>query len=439
MQISDSGLSLSAYSNSYVGDRNIAGLKLTTTSASSGMTNTGGSGSAAIIEISVEAQKAYYSSRQIELSGYSVITSTDGDSSQLQFIGTSESMASETWETSRELTSVTAVSAGRNLPAGWNVQFSSATFHYEAEQLRISISGSVTTQDGREISFAMDLGMSREYASIEQETISAGAVTTDPLIINFGGGLPGLSDARFAFDINSDGISELVSATATGSGFLALDGNGDGRINNGSELFGPSTGSGYSELSAYDGDLNGWIDENDEIFTRLSIWTRDENGNDRLLTLKEAGIGALSLDAVASPFSLTDDSNQLKGRVQSTGIFLTEEGKVGVMQQIDLAEQASGVSDSVESDKARQTAELAMRVSERLRNIGNLAATASWLADRSIELRQTFRNLKKTCRTHGGPPDSGSVKLDSVEQMMEHFRDSIKANSKSGERYKDSA
>jgi hypothetical protein len=42
-----------------------------------------------------------------------------------------------------------------------------------------------------------------------------------------------------------------------------------GRIDSGSELFGPATGSGFGELAALDGDGNGWIDENDDAFARL--------------------------------------------------------------------------------------------------------------------------------------------------------------------------
>ena len=38
-------------------------------------------------------------------------------------------------------------------------------------------------------------------------------------------------------------------------------------------------------------DGNGWIDEKDEIFNRLRIWTKDESGNDKLVALGVAGIG----------------------------------------------------------------------------------------------------------------------------------------------------
>ena len=43
------------------------------------------------------------------------------------------------------------------------------------------------------------------------------------------------------------------------------------------------TGDGFKDLAMYDEDGNGWIDENDEIFSKLLIWSKDENGNDEFL------------------------------------------------------------------------------------------------------------------------------------------------------------
>jgi len=128
-----------------------------------------------------------------------------------------------------------------------------------------------------------------------------------------------------------------VSFVSAGSGFLAFDKNNDQKINNGSELFGPGTGNGFEELAVWDGDQNGWIDENDDVFSKLSVWTRDDNGEDRLISLKEACIGAISLESAAGGFDMTGPDNLLKGRLKSSGVFLFENGNVGSIQQIDLA------------------------------------------------------------------------------------------------------
>ena len=57
------------------------------------------------------------------------------------------------------------------------------------------------------------------------------------------------------------------------------------------------------DVVGYDKDENGWIDEADEIFQKLRIWTKDENGNDKLLTLSEAGVGAIYLGYENTDFS----------------------------------------------------------------------------------------------------------------------------------------
>ncbi|MDI6602302.1 MAG: hypothetical protein QME46_11105 [Thermoanaerobacteraceae bacterium] len=38
------------------------------------------------------------------------------------------------------------------------------------------------------------------------------------------------------------------------------------------------TGNGFQELMQFDDDSNSWIDENDDIFDKLRIWTKDSDG-----------------------------------------------------------------------------------------------------------------------------------------------------------------
>ena len=137
-------------------------------------------------------------------------------------------------------------------------------------------------------------------------------------------------------DIDSDGESEQISRLVSGSGFLTLDKNGDGAVNDGSELFGPTLGNGFEELKAYDSDGNDWIDENDDVYDKLRIWMDDGQGNMQLIALGQAGVGALYLGNVASAFDIKDAANNSLGTVQSTGVFLGENGGVGTIQHIDL-------------------------------------------------------------------------------------------------------
>lgn len=226
--------------------------------------------------------------------------------------------------------------------------------HYEGEQAFFSSTGSVLTEDGRSIKFSLDLTLDRSFLSAtrEETRIRMDRVQlTDPLVINLDKGVPALSDLFFEFDLDNDGELDQVHFTSPGSGFLALDRNQDRKINTGSELFGPGTGNGFGELAVYDVDRNNWIDENDEVFAQLRVWTRDERGQDRLISLKEAGVGAIYLGSVATQFNLTDSANGLQGRIRSSGLFLREDGDVGSIQQIDLAKkgEASGKKDSFRS------------------------------------------------------------------------------------------
>jgi hypothetical protein len=180
--------------------------------------------------------------------------------------------------------------------------------------------------------------MKREYASYESFSFRAGdAKLTDPLVINFNGHAAELSDMRFAFDLNSDGIEEDVPILKPGSGFLVFDMNSDGAVNNGSELFGPETGNGFNELAVHDIDANNWIDENDPVYNQLYVWTMDEMGGQNLSSLKQSGIGAIHTGNLATRFDLTGAGNELLGRAIRTGIYVNEGGTAATVQELDLA------------------------------------------------------------------------------------------------------
>lgn len=222
--------------------------------------------------------------------------------------------------------------------AGYGIEYERHESYTESEQTSFAASGVVKTTDGREISFSLSLTMTRSYHEESDVSIRLGDARKrqDPLVLNFNGTAAQLTSQRFKFDLDTDGKNEEINFVSGGSGFLALDRNGDGKINNGSELFGARSGDGFAELAALDADGNGWIDENDSAYDQLRVWTKDAAGNDRLATLRQANVGALSLGRIETPFDLKDSSNALQGQIRSTGIFLQEDGKAGTIQQIDL-------------------------------------------------------------------------------------------------------
>ncbi len=205
--------------------------------------------------------------------------------------------------------------------------------YYERESLAFSAKGNVTTEDGREIAFETSLYQSRELFQESSLSMSGEGKLIDPVVINFDGRGAQLSEERVDFDLTANGSDESIAKLQSGSSFLALDRNGDGEINDGSELFGPTSGNGFAELRELDSDNNGWIDENDELFYDLKLWRPGEESS----SLLERSVGAISLDSVNGTFELRDSEQSTLGVVREQGVWLNEQtGQAGVVQEIDL-------------------------------------------------------------------------------------------------------
>lgn len=208
----------------------------------------------------------------------------------------------------------------------------------EYESTSFHADGRAVTEDGRTIDFNIDVQMTRSYAEyMDVQFKSLPNALMDPLIINVDNGIADISDQKFLFDLDADGNEEQISMLGAGCGFLALDKNDDGIINDGRELFGTATGDGFGELRNYDEDGNGWIDENDSVFSKLKVWCKAADGSDILMDLKEAGVGAIFLGDVSTEFSMNSMLNDTNGVIRSTGFFLKEDGGAGTMHNIDLA------------------------------------------------------------------------------------------------------
>lgn len=225
----------------------------------------------------------------------------------------------------------------------WTRQDYMGITYSEEETTSFTSNGVVETEDGRRIDFNISMEMSRSFMEKSEvlcETTEY--ILTDPLVIHLSDAPETISDQTFMFDLDCDGTKEEISQLETGSGFLALDANDNGIIDDGSELFGTTSGNGFKDLAAYDEDGNGWIDENDSIYSKLKIWTRDTSGKDHLTGLKEADVGAIYLGSAGTLFSHNDlETNETKAMVRQTGIYLREStGTTGYVQQIDLASRA---------------------------------------------------------------------------------------------------
>ncbi|MBE5947085.1 MAG: hypothetical protein E7259_09170 [Lachnospiraceae bacterium] len=233
---------------------------------------------------------------------------------------------------------VVDLSSGQNGYTVWNVtNYSKATYE-EEESMTFSSVGKAVTADGRTIEFNMEIEMSRAFCeSSEVLTKQTEVVMTDPLVISLDSNPVSVSDQKWRFDIDGNGTDDGISLLSKGSGFLAFDKNEDGKINNGTELFGAKTGNGFRELAEYDEDGNGWIDENDEVYSKLSVWIKDDTGNDKLIGLKQANVGAIYLANLSTDFSMKSErDNSHNAQLRRTGMYLTEDGMANTIQQLDM-------------------------------------------------------------------------------------------------------
>ncbi|WP_410499141.1 FG-GAP repeat domain-containing protein [Chitinibacter sp. S2-10] len=203
------------------------------------------------------------------------------------------------------------------------------TVHVATESCSFQSSGKVCLSDGSERQFAVDYTLARSELYATQTRFQM----IDPLVLDLDG-VNSSFGAQQAFDLDSDGHKEMLNLPD--APLLFVDQNGNGVADNGSELFGPRTGQGFAELAALDSDKNGWLDAGDGSFGLLNLWFAGQN---TVQTLAQAGIGALSVNAVGTPFEFKS-GGQLLGRNIASGVWLGEEQGAGSIRQIDLASKS---------------------------------------------------------------------------------------------------
>ncbi len=133
---------------------------------------------------------------------------------------------------------------------------------------------------------------------------------TDPLTLDLDGdGIETVGTNAYKgalFDHDKDGIQTATGWVAADDGFLVIDRNEDGIINNGNELFGDNytlkdgstAPTGFAALAEFDSNGDGVVDAKDENFAKLRVW-RDLNQDGisqegELFTLESLNIQSLN-------------------------------------------------------------------------------------------------------------------------------------------------
>ena len=168
----------------------------------------------------------------------------------------------------------------------------------------------------------------------------------DPLIIDLGESGIELRSLEHGvnFDLDNNGFAEKTAWIGTEDGFLALDRNGNGNIDNGGELFGDQvilkdgskSASGFEALAELDDNSDGIIDNNDAAFSNLRVWI-DANHNGKsesneLKTLNETGVVSISLEH--SEVSIVDEETGTR-IAESASVTINKNGAVST---VDISE-----------------------------------------------------------------------------------------------------
>ncbi|WP_269633500.1 calcium-binding protein, partial [Pelomonas sp. BJYL3] len=174
----------------------------------------------------------------------------------------------------------------------------------------------------------------------------------DPLALDLDGdGIETVgADAGILFDHDADGTRVATGWVKGDDGLLAIDLDGNGRIDSGRELFGDHSlladgsvaTSGFAALAQYDSNHDGKVDASDARWGDLRVWRDiDASGTsraDELFTLAELGVAAL--DISCHDYSITFGNGN---SASAAGSFLTSQGNSQLLVQLNLDEDRSNV------------------------------------------------------------------------------------------------
>ncbi len=258
----------------------------------------------------------------------------------------------------------------------------------------------------------------------------------DPLIIDFGSEGIELHSIENGvnFDLDNNGFAEKTAWIGTEDGFLALDRNNNGTIDNGGELFGDNVAlkngataqTGFEALADLDSNSDGIIDNADSNFSKLLVWFDiNRNGKsetDELKALSDVNVKSISLTYKKS--NIRDSETGM--RITASADVVIDEGGVEVNTKVSEFWFPADFSDTTRNGEI--TAGNVPTINEALENdsSGKLSALVEEFCNSTDYIRKRYLNkqilyiLTDSCdipsNSRGGNIDARDLHI--VEQFM---------------------
>ena len=283
---------------------------------------------------------------------------------------------------------------------------SDGKYYIKANDKITSVSESVDAGAGLN-GMGDEIDINNEFISflknIKSSFESASHVRYDPIMLDLDGDGFNIETKENGtnFDLDNNGFAEKINWTRK-DGFLCLDLNGNGVIDNGGELFGDNTlladgikaPNGFEALAQYDSNGDGIIDKNDAVFDSLRIWV-DSDGNGissegELKSLSELGIIGIRLD-----YTELNGETGTEAILGNGASFIREDGTEGAAAELWVSADLYDTTETIDVEISEEIAKL-----PDVRSIGNAYSLHTALAlDETGTLKgfvETFINSKSS-------------------------------------------
>ena len=202
------------------------------------------------------------------------------------------------------------------------------------------------------------------------ELMDTAEKTKSPLIVDLDGdGIEtvGVSEGVY-FDHDGNGFAEKSGWVGKDDGLLVRDINGNGQIDDGTELFGNNSvlssgakaANGFEALKELDSNKDGVFNSSDEVWNEIKVWKdMNQNGfveNGELLSMEEVNIKEINLSYQNE--NIKDINENIIGQ---TGSFIKNDNSAGNISDIWFVTDTSNTADRTDvviSDNVKKLPDL---------------------------------------------------------------------------------